>query len=246
MFRLDGKTALITGAAAGIGRATAELFNKMGASVLATDRDRSGLDRLTTDVPALHTVLLDVTDPVAVGQAVRAAGCIDILVNCAGMVPHGTVLDGERNDWQRTFDVNVTSIYDTTRAVLPGMIERGTGNIINIASVVSTLKSAPNRCAYAATKAAVIALTKSVALDYVKQGIRCNAICPGTIDTPSLAERIAAQGDPEIVREAFVARQPMGRLGRAEEIAAAALYLASDESAFMTGHALVIDGGFSL
>jgi 2-keto-3-deoxy-L-fuconate dehydrogenase len=246
MFRLDGKTALITGAAAGIGRATAELFKKLGASVIATDRDRSGLDRLTTDVPALHTVLLDVTDPVAIAQAVRAAGRIDILVNCAGMVPHGTVLDGERNDWQRTFDVNVTSIYDATRAVLPGMIERRRGNIINVASVVSTLKAAPNRCAYAATKAAVIALTKSVALDYVKQGIRCNAICPGTIDTPSLAERIAARGDPEIVREAFVARQPMGRLGRAEEIAAAALYLASDESAFMTGHALVIDGGFSL
>jgi 2-keto-3-deoxy-L-fuconate dehydrogenase len=246
MFRLDGKTALITGAAAGIGRATAELFKKSGALVIATDRDRSGLDRLITDVPALHTVLLDVTDPVAVAQAVRAAGSIDILFNCAGMVPHGTVLDGERNDWQRTFDVNVTSIYDATRAVLPGMIERGRGNIINVASVVSTLKSAPNRCAYAATKAAVIALTKSVALDYVKQGIRCNAICPGTIDTPSLAERIAAQGDPAIVREAFVARQPMGRLGRAEEIAAAALYLASDESAFMTGHALVIDGGFSL
>jgi 2-keto-3-deoxy-L-fuconate dehydrogenase len=246
MFRLDGKAVMITGAAAGIGRATSMELARAGAIVMATDLDSVGLDRLALEIPELRTAQLDVTDPDAIEKVVHEAGQIDILFNCAGIVPHGAILDGERREWQRTFDINVTSIFDMTRAVLPGMIERGRGNIINVASVVSTLKAAANRCAYAATKAAVIALTKSVALDYVSKGIRCNAICPGTVDTPSLARRIAAQGDAEAARKAFIARQPMGRLGSAREVAAAALYLASDESGFMTGHALVIDGGFSL
>jgi 2-keto-3-deoxy-L-fuconate dehydrogenase len=246
MFRLDGKTAMITGAAAGIGRATAIAFASAGASVIATDLDSARLDVLKAEVPNLRTALLDVTNSDAIEKVVPAVGRLDILFNCAGIVPHGAILDGDRRAWQRAFDVNVTSIFDMTRAVLPGMIERGRGNIINVASVVSTLKTAVNRCTYAATKAAVIALTKSVALDYVSKGIRCNAICPGTVDTPSLAQRIAALGDSEAARKAFIARQPMGRLGSAEEVSAAALYLASEESGFMTGHALVIDGGFSL
>lgn len=245
-FSLHGKIALITGAAAGIGRATVEAFSKAGATVIATDRDLSGLERLAAGSDGLRTTVLDVTDPDAVAAVVAKAGPIDILFNCAGMVPAGAILDTTRQEWQRAFDINVTSIFDMTRAVLPGMIGRGSGNIINVASVVSTIKTAPNRAAYAATKAAVVALTKSVALDYVGKGIRCNAICPGTVDTPSLEARIAATGEAEATRRAFVARQPMGRLGSAEEIAAAALYLASMESAFVTGHAMVIDGGFSL
>ncbi|TPM07078.1 SDR family oxidoreductase [Mesorhizobium sp. B2-3-11] len=245
-FSLHGKIALITGAAAGIGRATVAAFSKAGAKVIATDRDPSGLERLPAGSDGLRTAVLDVTDPDAIAGVVAQAGPIDILFNCAGIVPSGAVLDTTRQEWQRAFDINVTSIFDMSRAVLPGMIERGGGNIINVASVVSTIKTAPNRAAYAATKAAVVALTKSVALDYVGKGIRCNAICPGTVDTPSLEARIAATGEAEAARCAFVARQPMGRLGSAEEIAAAALYLASPESAFVTGHAMVIDGGFSL
>lgn len=246
-FSLHGKVALITGAAAGIGQATVTAFSKAGAKVIATDRDPLGLEKLGTDkMIGLRTAVLDVTDPDAIAEVVAAAGPIDVLFNCAGIVPSGAVLDTTRQQWQRAFDINVTSIFDMTRAVLPGMIERRGGNIINVASVVSTIKAAPNRAAYAATKAAVVALTKSVALDYIGRGIRCNAICPGTVETPSLEARIAATGDAEATRRAFVARQPMGRLGSADEIAATALYLACAESAFVTGHAMVIDGGFSL
>ena len=245
-FSLDGKIALITGAAAGIGRATCLAFSAAGAEVIATDRDLSGLQRLAAELDGLRIAALDVTDPQAIERTVAEAGPIDILFNCAGVVPAGAILDTTRTDWQRAFDINVTSIFDMMRAVLPGMIDRGGGNIINVASVVSTIKMAPGRSAYAASKAAVIALTRSVALDYVGKGIRCNAICPGTVDTPSLEARMSATGDAEAARRAFVARQPMGRLGSAEEIAAAALYLASPQSAFVTGHAMVIDGGFSL
>jgi 2-keto-3-deoxy-L-fuconate dehydrogenase len=245
-FSLDGKIALITGAAAGIGRATCLAFSAAGAEVIATDRDLSGLQRLAAELDGLRIAALDVTDPQAIERTVAEAGPIDILFNCAGVVPAGAILDTTRTDWQRAFDINVTSIFDMMRTVLPGMIDRGGGNIINVASVVSTIKMAPGRSAYAASKAAVIALTRSVALDYVGKGIRCNAICPGTVDTPSLEARMSATGDAEAARRAFVARQPMGRLGSAEEIAAAALYLASPQSAFVTGHAMVIDGGFSL
>jgi len=243
-FSLDGKIALITGA--GIGRATCLAFSAAGAEVIATDRDLSGLQRLAAELDGLRIAALDVTDPQAIERTVAEAGPIDILFNCAGVVPAGAILDTTRTDWQRAFDINVTSIFDMMRTVLPGMIDRGGGNIINVASVVSTIKMAPGRSAYAASKAAVIALTRSVALDYVGKGIRCNAICPGTVDTPSLEARMSATGDAEAARRAFVARQPMGRLGSAEEIAAAALYLASPQSAFVTGHAMVIDGGFSL
>ena len=245
-FSLDGKIALITGAAAGIGRATCLAFSAAGAEVIATDRDLSGLQRLAAELDGLRIAALDVTDPQAIERTVAEAGPIDILFNCAGVVPAGAILDTTRTDWQRAFDINVTSIFDMMCTVLPGMIDRGGGNIINVASVVSTIKMAPGRSAYAASKAAVIALTRSVALDYVGKGIRCNAICPGTVDTPSLEARMSATGDAEAARRAFVARQPMGRLGSAEEIAAAALYLASPQSAFVTGHAMVIDGGFSL
>jgi len=245
-FSLDGKIALITGAAAGIGRATCLAFSATGAEVIATDRDLSGLQRLAAELDGLRIAALDVTDPQAIERTVAEAGPIDILFNCAGVVPAGAILETTRTDWKRAFDINVTSIFDMMRTVLPGMIDRGGGNIINVASVVSTIKMAPGRSAYAASKAAVIALTRSVALDYVGKGIRCNAICPGTVDTPSLEARMSATGDAEAARRAFVARQPMGRLGSAEEIAAAALYLASPQSAFVTGHAMVIDGGFSL
>jgi 2-keto-3-deoxy-L-fuconate dehydrogenase len=246
MFSLAGKTALLTGAGAGIGRATAKIFADAGARVIATDRDADTLVSLASESSGIVTMALDVTKPDQIADIADKAGAVDILFNCAGIVPAGNILEGSRDAWVRAFDINVTSIFDMTRSFLPGMIARGTGNIINIASVVSTLKTAPNRAAYAATKAAVIALTKSVALDFVGQGIRCNAICPGTVDTPSLGDRMAATGDAEVARRAFIARQPMGRLGTAEEIAFAALYLASSESAFMTGHALVIDGAFSL
>lgn len=244
--RLNGKKALVTGAAAGIGRATVLAFLSAGARVLATDKDDLGLRQLAAEAPSVETSVLDVTDPEAIAALTAESPDIDILFNCAGFVPHGTILDCGPEDWRRAFELNVTSIFLMARAFLPGMLERSRGNIINVASVVSNIKAAPNRFAYATTKAAVIGLTKSIAVDYIGNGIRCNAICPGTVDTPSLADRIAAQGDPVKVRAAFIARQPMGRLGTAEEIAALALHLASDESAFATGGAFVIDGGFSL
>ena len=241
--RLSGKRCFVTAASAGIGRACALAFAREGAEVIATDiaptriQDDSG-------VP-LALEGLDVTDRAAVLAAAARHGAVDVLLNAAGWVPHGTLLDCSEEDWARALDLNLTSMARTMRAFLPAMLARGGGSIINIASVASSIKGAPNRAAYGATKAGVIGLTKAVAADFVTQGIRANAICPGTIDTPSLHGRMAATGDAAAARAAFIARQPMGRLGTAEEVAALAVYLASDESAFTTGVAHVIDGGWS-
>jgi len=243
--RLEKKSALVTAAGAGIGRASALMFAREGASVLATDVDEKALAALAAEEPRLRTARLDVRDGAAVLALARSAGPFDVLFNCAGLVHHGTILDCTDADWDLAFDLNVKSMYRTIKAVLPGMLERKKGSIVNMASVASSLKGAPNRFAYGATKAAVIGLTKSVAADFVSKGIRCNAVCPGTVDTPSLRGRIAAQGDPEVARAAFVARQPIGRLGTAEEIAALVLFLASDESSYTTGAIHVVDGGWS-
>jgi 2-keto-3-deoxy-L-fuconate dehydrogenase len=242
MFRLDGKIALVTAAGQGIGRATAECFAASGAHVVATDlrpESIAGLD-------AVETAVLDVTDPKAVAHLADRLGKIDVLFNCAGVVHHGTILETTEDDWERSFDLNVRSMFRTIRALLPAMLDGGGGSIVNVASVAGSVTGLPNRFVYGATKAAVIGLTKSVARDFVTRGIRCNAICPGTVQTPSLEERIAQQGDAISARSAFVARQPMGRLGEPREIASLALYLASDASAFTTGQVHVIDGGMTI
>jgi 2-keto-3-deoxy-L-fuconate dehydrogenase len=243
--RLAGKTAFITAAAAGIGRATALAFAREDAAVIATDVDAAGLEALRKEEPRIQTARLDVLD------AEQCAGIgarwpdINVLANVAGYVHHGTILDCSPEDWARSFDLNVNSMYRTIRSVLPHMLERGVGAIVNVSSVASSVKGIPNRSVYGATKAAVIGLTKSIAVDFVSKGIRCNAICPGTVDSPSLAGRRAATGDLEAARKAFIARQPMQRLGKPEEVAALALYLVSDESAFTTGQIHVIDGGWT-
>ncbi|GHH09878.1 SDR family oxidoreductase [Sphingomonas glacialis] len=237
--RLSGKTVLVTAAGQGIGRACAELFVAEGARVIATDIDAVKLDGLACDMLAL-----DVCDPAAVASIPARTGPIDVLMNCAGAVYSGTILDCDEQAWSFSNDLNVTAIYRTIRAYLPGMLTAGGGSIVNVASVASSIKGVPNRFAYGATKAAVIGLTKAVAADFVAQGVRCNAICPGTVDSPSLQQRLRDTGDYEQARRDFTARQPMGRLGRPEEIAALALYLASDESAFTTGQAHIIDGGW--
>jgi len=239
--RLSGKTALITAAGQGIGRETAQMFALEGATVWATDIDEQAL----TGLGGCKTAKLDVRNDDMIYELVQTAGQIDILFNCAGIVPNGSVLDCSPDEWAKTFDLNATSMYRTIRAVLPGMLNKGGGSIINMASVASSVKGVPNRCAYGASKAAVIGLTKSVAADFVMKGVRCNAICPGTVETPSLYERLRATGNYESAFAAFVARQPMGRFGRTDEIAALALYLASDESGFTTGQVHVIDGGWS-
>ena len=246
MGRLTGKRALITAAGAGIGRATAEAFAREGATVIATDIDKAALSALS----GVETAVLDVRDPGAVRRVVGEAGPVDVLVNAAGYVAHGTILDCDEEDWAFSVDLNMTAMYRMIRAVLPRMLERGAGSIVNVASAVGSIQAAPNRFVYGATKAGVIGLTKSVACDFVARGIRANAICPGTVDTPSLAGRMEALGKTlpggvEEARKLFLARQPSGRLGRAEEIAAMAVYLGSDESAFTTGTALVIDGGWT-
>ena len=241
-MRLAGKTALITAAGQGIGRATAEAFLAEGARLWASDIDAAKLAGLD----GAENFALDVTDPAQIEAAFARTGAIDVLFNCAGYVANGTLLDCERDDWKRSFQINVDSMYEMIRAYLPAMIERGAGRIINMASVASSVKGVKDRAAYGATKAAVIGLTKSVAIDYVEAGVTCNAICPGTVDTPSLAERIAAYDDPDEAHRMFIARQPMGRLARASEIAALAVYLASDAAAFMTGQAVIIDGGISI
>ncbi len=245
MNRLNGKTALVTAAGAGIGRATAKAFAAEGAKVLATDIDGAALASLKDEAPSLETAILDVRSDRAVSALFAGGFAPDVLFNCAGFVHHGTILDCSPEDWAFSFDLNVTAMYRVIRAALPGMLERGGGSIVNMASVASSISAAANRCVYGASKAAVIGLTKSVAQDFVTQGIRCNAICPGTVQSPSLEGRIAAMADPVAARAAFIARQPMGRLGQAEEIAALAVYLASDESSFTTGTAQVIDGGWS-
>ena len=246
--RLRGKTALVTASAQGIGRASALAFAAEGAHVVATDINTGKLAELK---PAggsrVETRRLDVTDAAAVTALAKDLGAIDVLFNCAGFVHHGTVLDCAASDWDFTLNLNLRSMYLMIRAFLPALLSRGKGaSIINMASAVSSVKGAANRFVYGTSKAAVIGLTKAVAIDFVKQGIRCNAICPGTIATPSLDDRIAAQGGTQEVRNAFIARQPLGRLGTAEEIAALAVYLASDESSFTTGAIHLIDGGWTL
>jgi 2-keto-3-deoxy-L-fuconate dehydrogenase len=240
--RLKGKKAVVTAAGQGIGRAVAEAFISEGASVTATDLN----EKLLAGLKGGATRRLDVTDDAAVKALAKELGPVDVLFNCAGFVHHGTILDCEEKDWDFSFNLNVKSMYRMIRALLPAMLENGGGSIVNMASIASSLKAAPNRFVYGASKAAVIGLTKSIATDYVTRGIRCNAICPGTVESPSLDGRIKALGgDSEAVRKAFIARQPIGRLGKPEEIAHLAVYLASDESAFTTGTAQIIDGGWS-
>ena len=244
--RLKNKRTLITAAGQGIGLATALAFANEGAEVVATDINPDTLNSLSNENPRIETHLLDVTKPEEIQQAAEETGPIDVLFNCAGFVHHGTILDCEESDWEFSFNLNVRSMYRMIRTFLPAMLEAGGGNIINMSSVASSVMGLPNRFVYGASKAAVIGLTKSVAKDYIKQGIRCNAICPGTVESPSLQERIKAQGgNPEEVRTAFIARQPIGRIGTPEEIAAISIYLASDESAYTTGVAFSIDGGMS-
>jgi 2-keto-3-deoxy-L-fuconate dehydrogenase len=242
--RLAGKTAFLTAAAAGIGRATALAYAREGARVIATDINGGDLQTLKQEHPQIETAVLDVLDPAQCEAIARRWPGIDILVNVAGFVHHGTILDCSPADWTRSFDINVTSMYRTIRSVLPDMLDRGRGAIVNVSSIASSIKGIPNRCVYGATKAAVIGLTKSVAADFVGKGIRCNAICPGTVDSPSLAGRMAATGDLEAARRAFMARQPMQRLGKPDEVAALAVYLGSDEAAFTTGTTSIIDGGW--
>jgi 2-keto-3-deoxy-L-fuconate dehydrogenase len=242
--RLKGKPALVTGAGQGIGRAVALAFAREGARVVAASRTGQKLADLAGQ--GIATTELDVTDGAAVARAVAAAGTLDILVNAAGWVHAGGILECSEADWARGLDQNVTSMFHTIRAVLPGMLERRAGAIVNVASVASSLAGVPGRAAYGASKAAVIGLTKAVAREVVGQGVRCNALAPGTTLSPSLVERAAATGDREAALLAFTARQPMGRLGAVEEMAEAALYLASDEAGFMTGQVLVVDGGQTL
>jgi len=245
--RLAGKTALITAAGQGIGRASAVRFAAEGATVWATDINEAALAALKAEYPGIVTRVLDVRSDEAVAGIAAEVGALDVLFNCAGYVHQGDIFACTPKDWEFSFDLNVTSMYRMCRALLPAMVAAGKGSIVTMSSVASSIKGAPNRFVYGTTKGAVIGLTKAIAADFVGKGIRCNAICPGTVETPSLGERVAAQGpDVEKTRAAFVARQPMGRLGKAEEIAELALYLASDESAFTTGQTHVIDGGWSI
>jgi 2-keto-3-deoxy-L-fuconate dehydrogenase len=244
--RLAGKVALLTAAAAGIGRATAEAFAAEGAKVIATDLNLDGLKGLAGEVRQL-----DVRSSEAVAALAREVGPIDVLFNCAGFVHHGTILDCTEADWDFSFDLNVKSMHRTIRAFLPGMLEKGGGSIVNVASAATSVRGIPNRYLYGASKAAVIGLTKAVAADFIRRGIRCNAICPATVESPSLDQRIEGLAQQsgqsvEAVRKAFIDRQPMGRIGKPGEVAALAVYLASDESAFTTGHAHIVDGGFAL
>lgn len=243
--RLAGKTALVSAAGQGIGRATALALAAEGAQVMASDLDTAKLEAVAA-VPGITVRELDVTDGAQIERLAGELGGIDVLCNIAGFVHHGSVLDCSEDEWDFAFDLNVKSMYRMIKAFLPGMLERGGGSIVNMASVASSLRGLPNRFAYGTSKAAVIGLTKSVAADFIRQGIRCNAVCPGTVESPSLEERIAAFDDPVAARQAFIARQPLGRLGTPEEIAALIVYLAGDESAYTTGAVFTIDGGLSI
>ena len=243
--RLAGKVAFISAAGQGIGRAAALAFAREGAQVWATDVNAKALAELG-GTPGIHTRTLDVTDEGAVTRTATDVGAIDVLFNCAGFVHHGTILDCTPKDWDFSFNLNVKSMYLVTRALLPGMLKKGRGSIINMSSIASSVKGLPNRFVYGATKAAVIGLTKAIAADYVKQGIRCNAIGPGTVDTPSLRQRIAAFADPVQAEKDFIARQPMGRLGGVDDITGILVFLASDESLFATGNMYSIDGGMTI
>jgi 2-keto-3-deoxy-L-fuconate dehydrogenase len=242
-LRLEGKTAIITAAAQGIGRATTLAFAREGATVWATDVNDQALQALAAEEPRVRTSRLDVRDPQAITAFAAERGAVDVLFNCAGFVHNGSILECTDADWDFSFDLNVKSMFRMCRAFLPAMLAAGHGSIINMSSVASSVTAAPNRFAYGSTKAAVIGLTKSIAKDFVAKGIRCNAICPGTVQTPSLDGRMAAAGPGG--REAFVSRQPMGRLGNPDEVAALVLYLASDEAGFTTGQIHVIDGGWT-
>lgn len=242
--RLQGKVAFVTAAAQGIGRATSLAFAREGARVIATDVNEAKVREIAGG--AITTRRLDVLDPAAIEAAAKEVGAIDVLFNCAGYVHHGTIFETSEKDWDFSFDLNVRSMYRVTKAFLPAMIAKGGGAIVNMSSAASSVKSAPNRFVYGTTKAAIVGFTKAIAVDFIAKKIRCNAICPATVDTPSLGERINAFPDPVEARKQFLARQPLGRFASAEEIAELAVYLASDETAFLTGQAIVIDGGWTL
>lgn len=244
--RLEGKNAVVTAAAQGIGRATALAFAAEGAKVLACDLNEAKLAEIAKTPGIAGTRKLDVTDAAAVQKFMKDAGRVDALVNVAGFVHHGSVLEAKEQEWAFAWNLNVMSMVNTIKAVLPGMLDQGKGSIVNIASVAGSIKGIVNRSVYGTTKAAVIGLTKSVAADFVGKGIRCNCVCPGTVQSPSLDQRIAALGDAEAARKAFIARQPMGRLGTAEEVAAVCVYLASDEALFTTGQPFIVDGGIMI
>lgn len=245
MARLQGKRVMVTAAGQGIGFASALTMAFEGAQVIATDIQEAKLETLKARHPAIETRVLDVRDKASIASAAADIGSLDVLFNCAGFVASGTILDCDEEQWAFSVDLNLTAMYRMCRAFLPGMVEKGGGSIINMASVASSVIAAPNRFVYGATKAGVIGLTKSIAADFVTKGVRANAICPGTVESPSLDQRLRDTGDYEAAKKAFVARQPIGRIGKAEEIAALVVYLASDESSYTTGAAHVIDGGWS-
>jgi len=245
--RLEGKKAFITAAGQGIGRASALAMAREGAQVIGTDINADALASLSAEQPTIETFVLDVLDPAAIEAAVARVGAApDIIFNCAGYVHNGTLLDTTEDAWDFSFNLNVRSQFRVLKAFLPGMLEKGGGSIINMASVAASVKGVPSRCVYSATKAAVIGLTKSIAADYLSRGIRCNAVCPGTVDTPSLQDRMRALGDYETARKSFIARQPTGELATADQISPLVVYLASDESRFVNGQIHVIDGGWSM
>ncbi len=245
MGRLDGKTALVTAAGQGIGRASALMMAREGAKVIAADINAAALDALKAEAPGITTRLLNVRDKAAVEAAAAEIGALDVLFNCAGFVAAGTILDCDEDQWAFSMDLNMTAMFRMCKAFLPAMIAGGGGSIINMASVAGSVIAAPNRFVYGATKAGVIGLTKSIAADFIGKGIRANAICPGTVESPSLDQRLRDTGDYEAAKKAFIGRQPIGRIGKPDEIAALVTYLASDESSYTTGVAHVIDGGWA-
>jgi len=244
--RLQGKSAIVTAAGQGIGKATAIAFHNEGASVTATDLNDKTLADLNKEYPNIKVQTLDSTDNNAILEFVKTLDKVDVLFNAVGFVHHGTILDCEEKDWDFSFDVNIKSMYFMCKAILPLMVNQNGGSIINISSIASSLKGLPNRFVYGASKAAIIGLTKSIASDFVKQNIRCNSIAPGTVFSPSWQERVNQSPDPVQAKKDFIARQPMGRLGTAEEIAAMAIYLAGDESTFTTGNTFSVDGGMTI